>query len=225
MKSKDTRIRLLYSLLRRGAAFLSILALLSGTFAVNFAAAPQTRSQSSVAKLSEDQRILHVLNRLGYGARPGDVERVKAMGIEKYIAQQLEPGNIEDGVAIAKVQNLESLRMTTAELYEKFPQPGQLLRQLQRSGDLPADLAEARENRTKGGANAPVQKGEAMSAEMAGKEMAKGGDPKPNAPVNPNDPANPLNNDAYRKVIADYYAKNNLRTPQALASELHASRI
>src|SRR5688572_9006819 len=227
MKSKDTRIRLLYSLLRRGAAFLSILALLSGTFAVNFAAAPQTRSQSSVAKLSEDQRILHVLNRLGYGARPGDVERVKAMGIEKYIAQQLEPGNIDDRVAIAKVQNLESLQMTTAELYEKYPQPGQLLRQLQRTGDLPSDLAEARDNRTKGGANAPaIQKGEAMPAQMPAKEIAKGDELRPNTPVNPNvDPANPLNNDAYRKVIADYYAKNNLRTPQALASELHASRI
>ena len=38
--------------------------------------------------------------------------------------------------------------MTTAQLYEKFPQPGQLLRQLQRRGELPEDLAAARENRT-----------------------------------------------------------------------------
>ncbi|MEO8433515.1 MAG: DUF1800 domain-containing protein [Pyrinomonadaceae bacterium] len=226
MKSKNTQIRLWYSLSRRGAAFLSILALLSGTLAVNFGA-QQTRSQISRAKLSEDQRILHVLNRLGYGARPGDVERVKAIGIEKYVAQQLEPGNIDDAVAIDRVQNLESLQMTTAQLYEKYPQPGQLLRQLQRSGDLPSDLAEARDNRTKGGANAPAgQKGEAMPGEMPGKEMAKGDDPRPNAPLNPNsDPANPLNNAAYRKVIADYYAKNNLRTPQVLTSELHASRI
>lgn len=225
MKSKDTQIRLLFAFSRRGAAFLSILALLSGTFAVNFA--QQTKSQSSRAKLSEEQRILHVLNRLGYGARPGDVERVKAMGIEKYIAQQLEPGSIEDRVAIARVQNLESLQMTTAELYEKYPQPGQLLRQLQRSGDLPSDLAEARDNRIKGGANAPTaQKGETMPAEMPGKEMSKGKETKPNTPPNPNtDPANLLNNAAYRKVIADYYAKNNLRPPQVLASELHASRI
>ena len=223
MKTKKTHISVLYSLSRRGAAFLSILALLSGTLAVNSAA--QQTKQSSVAKLSEDQRILHVLNRLGYGARPGDVERVKAMGIEKYIAQQLDPGSIDDAQAIARVQRLESLQMTTAELYEKYPQPGQLLRQLQRSGDLPSDLAEARENRTKGGANAPpAQKGEAMPAEMPGKEMAN--DPRPNAPANPNsDPANPQNNAAYRKVIADYYAKNNLRTPQQLANELHASRI
>ena len=36
-------------------------------------------------KLSADQRILHVLNRLGFGVRSGDVERVKSMGIDKKI--------------------------------------------------------------------------------------------------------------------------------------------
>jgi len=63
--------------------------------------APASRS---TAKLSEDQRILHVLNRLGFGARPGDVERVKAMGIDNYIAQQLSPEKIDDSASEAKLQ-------------------------------------------------------------------------------------------------------------------------
>src|ERR1044071_6028511 len=104
--------------------------------------------------LTDEQRIIHVLNRLGFGARPGDVERVKAMGLEKYIEQQLNPDQIADSAAEAKLRELSVLNMTTAELYEKYPQPGQLLRQLQSRGMLPADLAEARENRVKGGANA-----------------------------------------------------------------------
>ena len=87
--------------------------------------------------LSEDQRILHVLNRLGFGARPGDVERVKAMGLENYINQQLNPEKISDTVAENKVKELAVLNMTTAELYAKYPQPGQLLRQLQARGMLP----------------------------------------------------------------------------------------
>ena len=74
--------------------------------------------------LNEDQRILHVLNRLGFGARPGDVERVKAMGLDNYINQQLNPEKINDAVADAKVKDLSTLNMTTAQLYEKFPQPG-----------------------------------------------------------------------------------------------------
>ena len=56
--------------------------------------------------------------------------------------------------------------MTTAELYEKYPQPGQLLRQLQQRGMLPEDLAEARENRVKGGANAKPE--EMRQSESAG---------------------------------------------------------
>src|SRR4030095_16951330 len=103
--------------------------------------------------LTEEQRIVHVLNRLGFGARPGDVEREKAMVLENYINQQLNPEKIADTVAENKVRDLNVLNMTTAELYEKFPQPGQLLRRLQARGMLPEDLAEARENRVKGGAN------------------------------------------------------------------------
>ena len=72
---------------------------------------PKTQS------LKEQQRIIHVLNRLGFGARPGDVERVKAMGVEKYIEQQLHPENIADTVAENKVRELSVLNMTTAELY------------------------------------------------------------------------------------------------------------
>jgi uncharacterized protein (DUF1800 family) len=92
--------------------------------------------------LTEEQRIIHVLNRLGFGARPGDVERVKAIGVEKYIEQQLHPEQIADSAADSKVRELSVLSMTTAELYEKYPQPGQLLRQLQARGMLPVEEAQ-----------------------------------------------------------------------------------
>ena len=159
--------------------------------------------------LSEDQRIIHVLNRLGFGARPGDVERVKAMGLENYINQQLNPEKITDTVAENKIKDLTVLSMTTAELYEKYPQPGQLLRQLQQRGVLPADLAEAREDRAKGGANS-------QSAAMPRNESMT-------APQQP--PANPLENEKYRKVIEEYYRENGLQRPQRIIAELQASRI
>jgi uncharacterized protein (DUF1800 family) len=81
--------------------------------------------------LTEEQKIIHVLNRLGYGARPGDVEKVKAMGLQKYIEQQLNPSTVDDSVAEAKVKNLEVFNMTTAQVFEKYPNPGALLRQLE----------------------------------------------------------------------------------------------
>ena len=108
-------------------------------------AAAQKRAKAT--ELTEEQRIVHVLNRLGFGARPGDVERVKAIGLETYINQQLSPEKLTDTVAENKVKDLSVLNMTTADLYEKFPQPGRLLRQLQARGMLPAEMAEARDKK------------------------------------------------------------------------------
>src|SRR6266550_1281389 len=193
---------------QRATGLVAIVAIAVSTLAtVTSGQAMQTAANKSKVKLSEDQRILHVLNRLGFGARPGDVERVKSMGVEKYIEHQLNPDKIDDSASEAKLQNLETLRMTTAELYEKYPQPGQLLKQLQKRGALPADLAQARDNRVKGGANAApaatAQKsGEAMPAETQGPEMPKATDAaKPSTPAN-ND-ANPMNNPEYRKAVTE----------------------
>ncbi|PYS40804.1 MAG: hypothetical protein DMF71_12565 [Acidobacteria bacterium] len=200
------------SSVRRGAAILAILALLAATFAVGISAQSMKAGSKSAAKLSEEQRILHVLNRLGFGARPGDVERVRAMGVDNYINAQLFPEKIDDSATEARLQNLETLRMTTAQLYEKYPQPGQLLRQLQKKGELPSDLAAARDNRVKGGANAAPgsasapKNGEAMSGEMQGPDAAKSTDAAKNKAA-AND-ANPMNNPEYRKAVRDYFMEN-----------------
>ncbi|MCH8244917.1 MAG: DUF1800 domain-containing protein [Bacteroidetes bacterium] len=50
-------------------------------------------------QLSESDQIIHVLNRLAYGPRPGDIERVKTMGIPAYIEEQLYPETIPDARA------------------------------------------------------------------------------------------------------------------------------
>jgi uncharacterized protein (DUF1800 family) len=231
MKSKYSRINQSSTLRQRGAAILTIVALLGSTFAAGISAqSMKAPASKSAAKLSEDQRILHVLNRLGFGARPGDVERVKAMGIDNYITQQLFPDKIDDSASEAKLQNLGALRMTNAELYEKYPQPGQLLKQLQKRGDLPADLAAARDNRVKGGANAapnanPAKTGAAMPGEMQSPEAAKANDAvKNNAQAN-NVAANPMDNPEYRKAVREYFMENNLRPAQFLTGELQMSRI
>lgn len=93
-------------------------------------AVPPEKSVSSKA-LTEEQKILHVLNRLGFGPRDSDVERVKAIGLQKYIDQQLDPASIDDSRVESKVKNLEVFNMTTAEIFAKYPNPGALLRQLE----------------------------------------------------------------------------------------------
>ncbi len=78
-------------------------------------------------KLSDEQKIVHVLNRLGFGARPGEVEKVKAIGLQKYIDQQLNASTLDDSVAEGKVKNLEIFGMTTSEVFAKYPNPAALL--------------------------------------------------------------------------------------------------
>jgi uncharacterized protein (DUF1800 family) len=185
--------------------------------------------RSSAPRLNDDQRILHVLNRLGFGARPGDIERVKAMGLEQYINQQLTPEKINDDVAQAKLKNLSTLNMSTAELYEKYPQPGQLLRQLERRGDLPAGLAAARDNRTPTKAAAAAAPGNAKT----GNATAMNADPNSATTMqmdaaaanNPVANGNPMDNQKYRQALREYYMQNGLQLPQRITAELQASRI
>ena len=122
--------------LKQIATFTLIFSIVTSQAVVSFSKTP---------RLTDEQRIIHVLNRLGFGARPGDVERVKAMGLEKYINQQLAPEKIDDAIAETKIHDLSVLKMSTAELYEKYPQPNQLIRQLQNRGMLPKDLADTQD--------------------------------------------------------------------------------
>lgn len=59
--------------------------------------------------LSEEEKIIHLLNRLGFGPRPGDVEKVAKMGIQAYIERQLHPQTISDAVVERKLMGLETL--------------------------------------------------------------------------------------------------------------------
>src|SRR5713101_2188296 len=79
----------------------------------------------SVTELSSEEAILHALNRLAYGPRPGDVERVRQMGLAKWIDQQLNPNSINDQAVEARLENYPTLRMSTAKLIDAYPQPKQ----------------------------------------------------------------------------------------------------
>ncbi|HEV7646139.1 MAG TPA: DUF1800 domain-containing protein [Pyrinomonadaceae bacterium] len=117
---------------RHFLSLLFIFVLFTGTISTVLAGRPISGAPDNKGKaLTEDQKIRHVLNRLGYGARPGDAEKVKAMGLQKYIDQQLDPAGISDTVAENKVKNLEVFNMSTAEVFAKYPNPGALLQMLE----------------------------------------------------------------------------------------------
>src|SRR5271155_4210421 len=75
-----------------------------------------------ITELTEDQAILHALNRLAYGPTPGQIEQVRKMGLEKWIDQQLKPDSIDDSALEARLARYPTLTMSSDKLVEKFPQ-------------------------------------------------------------------------------------------------------
>jgi len=77
----------------------------------------------STGSLTEDEAILQALNRLGFGPRPGDLERVKEMGLQKWIDRQLHPDSIDDSALNARLERFPTLKMSSAKLLDEFPEP------------------------------------------------------------------------------------------------------
>src|ERR1700677_3484839 len=82
-----------------------------------------------VSELSTDEAILHALNRLAYGPRPGDIERVRQMGLAKWIDQQLNPNSIDDKAVEVRLDTYPTLRMSSKRLLADYPQPKQAEKQ------------------------------------------------------------------------------------------------
>ncbi len=77
---------------------------------------------AATPQLTPEEKVLHVLNRLTFGPRPGDVDAVKAMGVTKFIDQQLHPEDMpENPILETKLAPLDTLRMSTLEMVDRYP--------------------------------------------------------------------------------------------------------
>ena len=78
----------------------------------------------SSATIPQDLRERHVINRLSFGPRPGDIERVKAMGVDRYIEEQLSPKSIPLPQSLtAKLDSLETLPLNSSQLFLDYGPP------------------------------------------------------------------------------------------------------
>jgi uncharacterized protein (DUF1800 family) len=124
---------------RKALALLAVSIALISTI-VLFAADKKSK-KSPPAQMDDDKRILHALNRFTFGPRPGDVEAVRALGLEKWFEQQLHPEKIDDGAIEARLAPFLTLRMSTREMMENFPD-GQMVRMIENGrASLPSDPA------------------------------------------------------------------------------------
>jgi uncharacterized protein (DUF1800 family) len=131
MKQENQRsMKLRVAAPRAGSSVLALAVAGTLTLSVIMPVLADTKSRPTAAGFTADQKIIHLLNRIGYGPRPGDVERVRKMSIDKYIDLQLHPERIEDPAIETKLALYPSLKMSLTEIQEKYPPPQFLARQL-----------------------------------------------------------------------------------------------
>ncbi|HEY6393981.1 MAG TPA: DUF1800 domain-containing protein, partial [Candidatus Binataceae bacterium] len=79
---------------------------------------------SQTGDMPRQDRALHVLNRLAFGPRPGDIERVRSIGAEQFVHEQLHPEAIEiPDQLVDKVRSYRTLHMTPLALFMEFQRP------------------------------------------------------------------------------------------------------
>jgi len=89
-------------------------------------------ARSDVRELPADQQIIQALNRLTFGAKPGDILKVRAIGLDKWIDQQLQPDKINDDVMNAFVRNYSALDENQDDLLKQYAQQQQQRKEVKR---------------------------------------------------------------------------------------------
>jgi uncharacterized protein (DUF1800 family) len=100
------------------------------------------RKKDQPASGANDQRrALHALNRLTFGPRPGDLQQVMAMGVDRWIDLQLHPERIDDSALSARLEPLRTLRLSAREIAEDFPDGQEINQVLNGKKAMPSDPA------------------------------------------------------------------------------------
>jgi uncharacterized protein (DUF1800 family) len=109
------------------------------------AAAPQLIAKKKDAKsdpaANEEKRAVQALNRLTFGPRPGDVQQVMAMGVDRWIDLQLHPEKIPDSAVEARLAPLRTLNMSSKEIMADFPDNQMIKQVMEGKRPMPSDPA------------------------------------------------------------------------------------
>jgi uncharacterized protein (DUF1800 family) len=113
--------------------------LVAAGLTTQFALGRKKDKAAGAMSMDGQKRAVHALNRLTFGPRPGDVDRVLQIGVDKWIDLQLHPDKIDNSALDARLSPFRTLRMDTKEIVENFP-PNQVIKQIaDGKAELPRD--------------------------------------------------------------------------------------
>ena len=73
-------------------------------------------------RLAIDRQPTHAINRLTFGAQPGDMDAVRRLGVARWIQQQLHPDQLEENpLLVARLEPLDTLQLSTWQIFERYP--------------------------------------------------------------------------------------------------------
>ena len=162
------------------------------------------KDKAAEAGSNEQKRAVQALNRLTFGPRPGDVQQVTAMGVDRWIDLQLHPEKIPDSAVESRLAPFRTLRMSSKEIVEEFPDQQVIKQVMDGKRPMPSDpvkravfqvqiarLQEKKERKEAGPGPAsvptpsPAAAG-AKTAEELAAEAAASPDATPSAPADSN---------------------------------------
>lgn len=166
--------------------------------------------------LTQDQAILQALNRLGFGPRPGDLELVKEMGLQKWIDRQLHPESINDSALQARLDRFPTLKMSSAKLLDEFPQPQVAAR---REG---VSIEEYRKQQARMRDSARTER-EQAGGQAGGQGQMNPGDGNMDSEANPdNSKGGGKGQDGFANQMFNY---TNNHTPPRIVAELSMAKV
>ncbi len=100
---------------------------------------PDVAKTAALIPLTDRERAVQILDRFTFGARPGDVDHVMAMGVDKWFEQQLNPDAIKDPALDRRLADFPTLNMTPEQALTVFPDRGTIQRVADGKQPMPAD--------------------------------------------------------------------------------------
>jgi uncharacterized protein (DUF1800 family) len=92
----------------------------------------------------DDGAIVHVLSRTGFGPRAGDVEKVRSIGLQRYIDEQLHPERVPDAAISARLAGLTTLGLSSRQIAEQFEIPQLQARQQKKANAKSGETADVK---------------------------------------------------------------------------------
>ncbi len=128
-------------------AITTAVGLAGATWSIETVSGAVVRAATIVRDLTTREQAHHVLNRLAFGPRPGDIDRVMTVGVDRWIDQQLRPERIVDRDGARLLAAFPTLQQDAGELLRQYPPRAAQELQARLRGDSVLTRADSQEIR------------------------------------------------------------------------------